>query len=450
MKIFISSSESKIAGGLAESLRMLWHDVQTSEQATWEETFQAILSCDVLLFVATPESLDSFCCQLELDYAAALNTRILPVWAAAIDPTDLRPELKVIPGVFYCQPVDIEQVRDALSHLPMPLPRLRATPLYPNVFQPLADLRAQAANPPRDLNSQIRLMHNLQAFMNRQETFATARNILQSLRKHKDAALRVKQEIKVVAEPLLALHLSALKRQMVMAGSGLCATVAAVFLLGNALVIPNEALDTYVPLNTVSTIEVVGASTSQNYFVVSPHLPTQTSIPPTITPSPTFTLTATYTPSPTATGTPSSTPTITPTLTSTVTPTFTPTFTITPSSTSTVTPSPQPSATATLNPTSTPTLRPTLESPVYTGIRAEDREDGVIVTGISQQVAGVQVGDQVLGVDMQLVSSSADFYAVLSAYQPFSNVMLRLRRGEADVYIQVSLAVVDFAVPSGS
>lgn len=448
MKIFISSNESKHAEGLTKSLGSLWHEVQTSELPSWEEVFQAINQCDVVIFVVTPESLDSNCCQLELDYAQMLHRRILPVLVNDVDAAQLPADLSTIPAVDYRG--DITPVRDALNNLPMPLPRLRTMPLYPNVFQPLALLRQQAANPPRDLNIQVQLMQNLQGFMRRRETSTIAQGILQSLRKHENAAVRVKQAIKVAAEPLLALRLAALKRQAVMAGSGLGAMILAVFLLGNAFIMPDQ-LSSFNAVNARPTF-VDSGSSAQQYFVASTHLPTQTFSPPTNTASPTFTLTPTNTPSPTATLTPSSTPTITPTLTSTVTPTFTPTFTITPSFTPTNTASPQPTMTATLIPTFTPTLRPTLESPIYMGIQTEQTDDGIVVTGISRNAAanGVQVGDQVLGVDMQLVSSSADFYAALSAYQPFSNIMLRLRRGEADVYIQVSLAVVDFAVPSDS
>lgn len=449
MKIFVSASntDSRLITELTESLRALWHDVQTSDAPTWEQAFQSIRDCDVLILAVSPESLESVRCNLECEYACALNKRILPLLLCDID---LPADLTFIAPVRYQQAEDIEQVREALWNLPKPLPRLIKTPLYPNVFLALNALREEAVHPMPDALTQIRLMHNLQAFMHRRETFAPAQAILQLLRKDTDAAEPVKREIKAGVESMMTLRLAALKRQLVMTGSGVCAAVVAVFLLGNALVMPTEAVETFMPVDVTVTVETVGVITGQTYFIAPTQLVTEESEAATAIPSPTYTLTATFTSSPTFTITPSATSTLTPTLPPTATSTFTATFTITPSPTLTITPSPQPSATQTPLPTLTFTPHATLLPLVYNGIATQDSDQGVLVVGISEEVAaaGVQIGDEIIGVDMQLVSSAGDFYAALSAYQPFSNVMLRLRRGTEELYLQVSLAAADFEAQS--
>src|SRR5262249_26298650 len=159
----------------------------------------------------------------------------------------------------------------------------------------------------------------------------------------------------------------------------------------------------------------------------------------------TFTQTLSPTPDVTATLTRTIMPTSTLTLTATVTPSPSPTKTLTPTLTSTPTLTPTATQTATITPTRTSTHVPTATATflpvVYTGVLVEDAVDGARIYQLSDSVTatGVQVGDYVLAVDVQNVSTRDEFQAALEGRPPFSYVTLRLRRGTQELFIRITL-----------
>jgi S1-C subfamily serine protease len=83
---------------------------------------------------------------------------------------------------------------------------------------------------------------------------------------------------------------------------------------------------------------------------------------------------------------------------------------------------------------------------IYQGVQVEQTNLGVRVTEVSASAesAGVRVGDYVLSLDVQLITSEEDFIAARAAWQPFTRVLFRLRRDGGDVSIRVTLDAMDF------
>src|SRR5689334_3546239 len=114
MQIFISYSSKNrdLVKILASDLKALGHEVWfdaelTGGQLWWENILEQIRDCDLLIAALTPQSMMSEPCQLERDYAHALNKRILPVLVAeGVRVNLLPPELSLLHFVDYRKPDD--------------------------------------------------------------------------------------------------------------------------------------------------------------------------------------------------------------------------------------------------------------------------------------------------------------------------------------------------------
>ena len=272
---------------------------------------------------------------------------------------------------------------------------------------------------------------------------------------------------------------------------------AATVLATSTSIIPNGT-STLIPLITNTPRSVTETMVAQVATVTKP---TVTSIPPveitsTVTPKPATKVPATVTPTVRPTQVASLSPTAVPTITSTVTPksgatptpkpatkvpatvrptqvaslspTAVPTIksTVTPKPSATSTPKPATKVPATVTPTVSPTrsisllpaLTPTanlaqlLPQSVYVGMVVEDTLFGVRVNvvGETAQAAGVQVGDYILSIDLDIVKTRLDFLRVMEMRNPFSNITLRLRRNNQTVVISLVLGVTDFAIDNPS
>ncbi|MBA3868862.1 MAG: hypothetical protein H0X30_06890, partial [Anaerolineae bacterium] len=163
-------------------------------------------------------------------------------------------------------------------------------------------------------------------------------------------------------------------------------------------------------------------------------LPTQTLTPvvPTavILPSYTFTFTPTQKP-PTAIATLTATPSPTQ-----IPPTATSTLTVTPTRVL----SPVPTNTRVVNGTAV------LPQSVYVGLTVEDTPLGLKVTNVGDaaQSAGVEVGDYVLAVDLDIVTTRTQFLQTMQSRNPFSRITLRVRRADGINIITLVLGTNDF------
>lgn len=413
MLIFISysSRDREAAEALAGVLGELGHDVQFEHklaggQVGWYQVFDSIKDADLFIFALTPQSLRSYSCKTERDYALALNKRVLTVLLKPSDLHTLLPELLRIPPVDYCDPNEqtVQGLSEALEQLPPPDLLPDPLPLRSNLIAPLTRLREQIYELPTDFNAQTAILFNLQEFLERRETFEDAKALLNALYTHKDVSPRIAGEIKkTFAEISRTRSLMQTTTRRMRLGRDIGLFVSGIILIlvlirgvqfiqatsqestptsfpnlvgsRTAVALANVLSRTPTPQPTLrrtatsTPTSSVTSSRTSTYTATSKSTlsptatlniqqtadflsgqaaavqKTQTALAlPTNTPLPTFT----FTPSSTATFTPTFTATNLPTKTFTLTPT--PTYTYTPLPSATFTPTRTPSPTATFSP----------------------------------------------------------------------------------------------------
>jgi S1-C subfamily serine protease len=129
----------------------------------------------------------------------------------------------------------------------------------------------------------------------------------------------------------------------------------------------------------------------------------------------------------------------------------------------TLTSTPAPSATVTFSPevsqgvadvrgsnTDTSSADPLSQS-VYVGITVEDTSMGlkIINTNSNAQTSGVQIGDYILGIGSDMITTRAQFVDTMSAHKPSSHVSLYLWRGGRINIVTLVLGVNDFSLATG-
>lgn len=126
---------------VVQSLRAMghtpWYDrelLQTGGQHWWDNILDNIRSCDAVLYLLSRQSLESLPCQLEVNYARALNRRIVPI---LIDPELDR---RMVPAwLAALQDIDLT-VADGELALRVSLDRLPPTAPLPDPLPPEPDV----------------------------------------------------------------------------------------------------------------------------------------------------------------------------------------------------------------------------------------------------------------------------------------------------------------------
>lgn len=111
LDVFISYSraDSDFARKLNDALQVpgkkTWFDQESIATGTdfQKEIYQGIESSDNFLFVLSPRSINSPYCTDEVEYAAKLNKRFVPVLYREVNPADLHPELAKVQWVDFHQ-----------------------------------------------------------------------------------------------------------------------------------------------------------------------------------------------------------------------------------------------------------------------------------------------------------------------------------------------------------
>ena len=206
-KVFVSYGRESMAAAeaLANDIRALGHDAWfdqqlTGGQAWWNQILESVRSCDVFVFVLTPNSLRSTACMAEYGYAAALRRPILPVLVADGVSTNLLP-----PALSQIQFVDYRhQERSsglklaralatipAAASLPDPLP---APPDVPISY--LGGVTEQIeGRSTLSYEQQSALVVDLKRSLRDPETSNDARVLLARLRRRRDLLATIADEI---------------------------------------------------------------------------------------------------------------------------------------------------------------------------------------------------------------------------------------------------------------
>lgn len=205
MNLFISySSKSReavqqLASDLSDLGYTVWFDRElTGGHQWWAAILGQIRDCDVFIFALTPESLESFPCELEWKYARDCHKRILPVQLAEVRLASIPAGLQELQLVDYREQGKSQQaaLNRALVKLPpaKPLPDpLPAEP--PTPLSPLVRFGEQIDAPTLSGDEQILLVAKLRPFLDDADTKADALALLKRLRRRDDLLARTADEI---------------------------------------------------------------------------------------------------------------------------------------------------------------------------------------------------------------------------------------------------------------
>lgn len=182
-----------------ETFHTVWYDREmTGGQVWWNDILHNIRSCDALLFALTPDSLDSYPCQLEYQYADKVHRHIVPVMLIEVD-------LRQLPSILQRRNVVDYRTgdKDAMKSLLTALTRLSAAPDLPNPLpepppepiSPLADIRAHLNEPRLPYEQQIAIFYQLRGFMDDAKYAGDARTLMNRLAEHPALLARVLKEI---------------------------------------------------------------------------------------------------------------------------------------------------------------------------------------------------------------------------------------------------------------
>lgn len=475
---------------LVLQLGELGHDVEyevkiVGDPITWRQALASIRACDLFVSVLTSASLASYTCEIEYQYAQALGKNILPVLMEDI--TMMGNRLESVVDYRVDTPESQDDLARAIAALPLPQPLSDRFPTSANWVAPLAELRQRIETLGSDDAEQQAVILNVREFLERHETFEIANSLLDLLIAQPRITVDRRREVEQICDELQRGSVStrAAQRQRIIAGAvALSLLVAVVAFILSQLFFRfraerNAALASTNTAESVAATQAIASLTPPTVtYTITPSptiapsstpiptatatillatntlvmpMETPTSPPPSATQLPTLTFTFTPLP-PTATPIP---PTATftytpvpPTFTPIPTLTYTPTLTATPSAT--VTPTPQLS----FRPTTTPMLDliNALPQSVYIGIEVEDTLSGLLVksVGSTAKSAGVQEGDFVLAVDLDIVTTRTQFLEVMQTRNPFSRVTLRVRRGGGIQILTFVLGANDFTIINSS
>jgi hypothetical protein len=508
MLIFVSysSRDQELVENFCTEISLLGHNVSFEQKYPgspfqWRQAFDSIADADVLVFIVTPNTVESYSRRVEYEHALALGK---PIVAAQFAPADLSQLPEWMPDIVAYRPDDpasIAAFAEILNRQSVSITASRSEP-FARLERCVSALREQIGSPQLTSSEVTFLVFNLQELLERRETYRAAVALYSRLAARIDPSDPLIEQIQTTSAQLQkSVAPRQLKPGMLQYILGILLIVGVigiVFLVtrfintsaNNALPVVTSSDSTptvrFVDAQVDETSEVVVSATNSTTQapVVSPTRPTSapsnlppiltftatvspaptevslviqqspTSIPTLIPASATFDLpspTITYShtalpPSPTVTNSHTPVPP-SPTVTNSHTP-LPPSPTPSPNVARTVLPSPTTTNTVTPTATSEPSLENAVPQRVYVGMTVENSPRGTLVTstGPTAAASGVIAGDFVLAVDSRSVNSVADFSEAMKNRSVFSSVWLSLRRDNRIMLVLVTLGIEDFVL----
>lgn len=203
IRIFVSYSKQNRTevDALVKRLEVLGHDVWYDRELIpghnwWEGILEQIRTNDLFVFALTPQALNSAPCKLEYTYAADLRKRVLPVILAGVSTHDLPPQLAVIQWVDFRSSDAEETLKKTFANLPPALPLPHPLPNPPAApISPMSELKAQIESPTLTGDQQRLIVAKLEEFLNDPKDAATARELLQRMKQHRELIAAVEKKI---------------------------------------------------------------------------------------------------------------------------------------------------------------------------------------------------------------------------------------------------------------
>ena len=184
---------------LARASHHVWFDQKLEGgRRWWDEVLEQIRTCELFVFVLSPESLKSKACRAELAYAAVLGRPILPVLAGTVN-MDLAPEPIGELNVLDYRERTPENAIDLLmavagaapaSMLPDPLP-----PSPPPPITNLGPVRERLAADSLPLRDQEDLVADLRRHIDDVDQHPTVAALLEQLRSRSDIVEAIGHEV---------------------------------------------------------------------------------------------------------------------------------------------------------------------------------------------------------------------------------------------------------------
>lgn len=206
MKIFVSyrSVNRALVNTLVTDLTDMDHEVWYDQaleggQMWWDNILTRLQWCDLLVFALTPQSIESYPCQLEYTYANALRRHIIPVLLADGVNYNLLPVVLQERQIINYTDRSIDSYKRLASAIrnqppvppiPDPLPDAPSVPI-----SPLAQVKTQIDNPALEYEQQVSIFHQLKSYLNNPDYDGDARLLLERLSGHPMLRASVMREI---------------------------------------------------------------------------------------------------------------------------------------------------------------------------------------------------------------------------------------------------------------
>ncbi|QUY41584.1 toll/interleukin-1 receptor domain-containing protein [Acaryochloris marina] len=178
----------------------IWFDQELSGgQVWWDQILLNIRTCDLFVFVLTPESLQSTACLREYDYANQLGKPILPILAADGVSINLLPTT-----LLQIQAIDYQQkdhnaalaLARALANLPDSKPLTNPLPIPPEVpISYIVDLATKIGATILSYDEQKSILVDLKRSLNEPELEKDVHILLEKFRKRIDICAVIAEEI---------------------------------------------------------------------------------------------------------------------------------------------------------------------------------------------------------------------------------------------------------------
>jgi len=275
MNIFIcyDSTNYKFARTLAVQFGMLGHDIHFEQkiidgQAGWQQVFESIEGCDVFVFCLTRRSFNLAAQRIEYSYAYALGKPILSVLLEKVNAKKLPPELSASSMVSYSSESEVlPLLNDALENIQPANPAPEAAYSRPDFNLPLEKLRRKAHSLSKGMAEQFVLFYNLKQFLERRETFDSAREILQKMQYHPHVTDRAAEEIDCIFNDVDRLRIHRIRTRRIRQILKSVAVLAAIpvlifFLVRGAQFIPSVLSSGGSAEASVSSNEIEAAETA--------------------------------------------------------------------------------------------------------------------------------------------------------------------------------------------
>jgi hypothetical protein len=195
MNIFVSyrSTDRTLVNQLVTDLADMGHEVWYDQelqggQVWWDNILDKLRWCDLVIFALTPQSLDSYPCQLEYTYGNALKRALIPVQLAGNINYNLLPVLLQERQIISYVNRDIDSYKrlaaairtlPATPPLPDPLPEAPPVPI-----SPLAPVKTKIDSPTLTYEQQVALLHQLKSYLHHEDYSSDARHLLNRLSQH--------------------------------------------------------------------------------------------------------------------------------------------------------------------------------------------------------------------------------------------------------------------------